>query len=436
MKPLTIGFLLLFLFASSCTPPSSFNSDPWVGKWVEMWNTYNLDEVDHLFVHSDDLSYFSSEKEGIIMGLEAVKEHHAAFGFVAGGKEPTSQLWLENIQVSGSDRNPIVTAIWYFHKANGELQHGPVTIIYTQSGEEYLIQHMNFGNYDFPEWTELPDGIQGYSLTGKPLVSTPPGKRVLSELEAAQKVFMQDPDVVENWIWLGRWTAYSGNYRKAIQIYSEGLKAFPGEPRLFRHRGHRYISIREFDRAIYDFEMAAKLIQGTENIMEPDGMPNAQNIPVSSLHGNIWYHLGLAYYLKGAYQQSLDAFTLGLNSTNNDDNVVSVTHWIYMNNRLLGEEQAALEALEGIKADMNIIENMSYHQLCLFYKGEISEEELLGDELTSSAGDAVLYGLANWHYYNNDPNRAKEIYEQILKGSGWASFGYIAAENDYLRRFN
>ena len=37
------------------------------------------------------------------------------------------------------------------------------------------------------------------------------------------------------------------------------------------------------------------MIAGKEDSIEPDGMPNPQNIPVSSLHTNIWYHLGLAY---------------------------------------------------------------------------------------------------------------------------------------------
>ncbi len=63
--------------------------------------------------------------------------------------------------------------------------------------------------------------------------------------------------------------------------------------------------IREFDRAIQDFEKAATLIEGTEDKIEPDGLPNAQNIPVSTLHTNIWYHLGLAYYLQHDLENAL-----------------------------------------------------------------------------------------------------------------------------------
>ena len=58
--------------------------------------------------------------------------------------------------------------------------------------------------------------------------------------------------------------------------------------------------------AINDFEKAGQLIQGKENEIEPDGMPNAMNIPISTLHGNIWYHLGLAYYLKHDYKKSFE----------------------------------------------------------------------------------------------------------------------------------
>ena len=39
-------------------------------------------------------------------------------------------------------------------------------------------------------------------------------------------------------------------FRDAIDVYSRGIARHPGEPRLYRHRGHRYITVRDFDRAI------------------------------------------------------------------------------------------------------------------------------------------------------------------------------------------
>ena len=61
---------------------------------------------------------------------------------------------------------------------------------------------------------------------------------------------------------------------------------------MYRHRGHRYITVAQFDRAIADFEKAVALIKGTPDEIEPDGAPNPTGKPRSTLHFNIWYHLG------------------------------------------------------------------------------------------------------------------------------------------------
>ena len=127
---------------------------------------------------------------------------------------------------------------------------------------------------------------------------------------------------------------------------------------------------------------------------------------------------------------------MGIEACTNDDMLVAFTHWYYMTLRLLNHEKEALDALETIHSGMNIIENMAYHQLCLFYKGEISLEELTGDQFSNIMNDAAAYGIGNWFFYNNKQEKAREIYNSIFKGNGWASFGNIAAEADYARNFN
>lgn len=63
-----------------------------VDRWGKMWNTYDLSQVDVLFVNDDRLTYFSSECEGTLQGIDAVREHHRNFGFVDGGKASESKL--------------------------------------------------------------------------------------------------------------------------------------------------------------------------------------------------------------------------------------------------------------------------------------------------------------------------------------------------------
>ena len=281
---------------------------------------------------------------------------------------------------------------------------------------------------------DVPGGAQAVSLSGEPLFAPEPGDVVKRNLETAKQVYDEDPDDADNIIWYGRRTAYTGDYRGAIEIFSEGVEKFPNDPRMYRHRGHRYISVREFERAIADLEQAASLIEGTENETEPDGAPNALNIPVSSLHGNVWYHLGLAYYLVQDWDNAYRAYRNGFDAGRNDDNRVSTTHWMYSILRRAGEDDRAEEVLEAISADMNVIENMSYHNLCLFYKGELSLAELVGDGDGSPAGAAVMYGAANWHYVTGDHEGARDMLNALLESPSWAAFGVIAAEADLAAR--
>lgn len=281
----------------------------------------------------------------------------------------------------------------------------------------------------------LPDNAQAISLFGDTLYPSSPYANGSGKYDTAKMNYEASPDNVDNIIWYGRWAAYKGNFREAIRIYTDGIATFPEDARLYRHRGHRYISIREFDRSIIDFEKAAKLIEGKEDEIEPDGQPNALNIPIGTLHSNIWYHLGLAYYLKNDLAKALPVYERAVRESDNDDKLTSTTHWLYMTLRLLGKKEEAEKILERIQPQMNIIENKAYHQLCLLYKGVLPADSLTGETGSASSNDAVAYGVANWYYYNGNHEKAKALYEQILKGKLWASFGYIAAEADYVRRF-
>lgn len=274
------------------------------------------------------------------------------------------------------------------------------------------------------------------SPLGKQFTKSTPSEKMLQQYKEAKEAFEKNPNDVENIIWYGRRTAYLAKYKQAIQIYTEGIKKFPNEPKLYRHRGHRYISLRMYDKAIEDYLIAVKLIEGTENEIEPDGMPNARNIPVSTLHGNIWYHLGLAYYLKHDYQKSYEAYLNCRNSGSYDDNIVSSTHWLYMNQRRLGNKELAISTLDLIKEKADIIENFSYYDLCKFYKGIIPIDSIQGSKSGNPSSDAVKYGLANWYFYNDQKEKAKGILEEIVNSSSWSSFGYLAAESDLIHYYN
>lgn len=282
------------------------------------------------------------------------------------------------------------------------------------------------------------DTIQGTSLLGEKLISEQPDPEKDSLITAnfikARKEYIGNPNDADAIIWYGRRAAYLGDYLRAIEIFSEGIQKFPGDARMYRHRGHRYISIREFDKAIEDLTKAAELIEGKDDIIEPDGVPNIRNTPVSTLNTNIWYHLGLAHYLKGNMQEALHGFQQSLDASTNPDMHVAATNWVYMIQRRLGNLEEAEKTLEPINSEMDVFENMAYHNLLLFYKGVLTEEELKGEKQdVEYMNEATAYGIANWYYYNGDTTRAKQIFRYLLEHGNWASFGTLAAEADMHR---
>jgi len=286
-----------------------------------------------------------------------------------------------------------------------------------------------------PHHDSTPDNIAAISLTGKELLAPPPSQKLIDQYNTYRSKYLSDTSNVNSLIWLARFEAYKVNYIEAIELYTKGINLYPNDPRLYRHRGHRYISSRNFDAAIDDLEKAAMLIKGKKNEIEPDGMPNAKNIPISTLHGNIWYHLGLAYYLKDDLNNAFRCFKNCLDIGTNDDNIVSSTHWLYMILRRMNKKDEADWYLEAIKEDMNIIENYAYHNICLFYKGVKSIEDLSEDQDNGISNDAVAYAIANWYLYNDDSLYAKPLYDKILSRPSWNSFGYIATEADFVREF-
>jgi len=171
--------------------------------------------------------------------------------------------------------------------------------------------------------------------------------------------------------------------------------------------------------------------------VEPDGIPNALNIPTSTLQSNIWYHLGLAYYLKGDFKRAAKAYRKCIKVSTNPDMLVATVHWLYMTYRRMGKEKEANDALELVAGEQRVIENSDYYNLIKVYRGELKAGKLsadvaLGQDTLSEV--SLGYGLGNWYLYNGKPEIARTLFfSPIVAGRQWASFGFIAAEADLAR---
>ncbi len=285
-----------------------------------------------------------------------------------------------------------------------------------------------------------PVDVQAISLLGDTLRTFPltpeTRERYERQLAEAEQAYLRTPTDVDSIIWYGRRLGYLGRLRESIEVYGRGIALYPENPWLYRHRGHRYISVREFDNAITDLERASTLAEGRPDEVEPDGQPNAQNTPIGTLRSNTDYHLALAHYLKGDFASALPIYERDLSIVQNNDRRVSTSHWYYMSLRRLNREQDAANVLTPITSEMTVIENEAYLRLVQMYKGLRSVDSVLavGADGAMSVTDATAaYGIANWHLYNGRRAEAEQLLRRILAGGQWGAFGYIASEAELAR---
>ena len=255
------------------------------------------------------------------------------------------------------------------------------------------------------------------SLLGKKLYAAPAEGEELAKLQAtleeAARALETSPDNLEAIIVYGRALAGLWRYHEAIEVYSKGIKVHPDEAMLYRHRGHRYISIREFGKAASDMAKAAAL--------------NDKDF-------DIWYHLGLAHYLLGDFDKARAAYESCLKVSADDDSKIAISNWLYATLRRLDRKEDAARVLEAISESMKVKENTSYLNLLLFFKGLKTEDEIFNSMANSELDAATVgYGIGCWHLYSGQKDKARGFFEKVVTGRYWPAFGFIAAEAELAR---
>jgi tetratricopeptide (TPR) repeat protein len=278
---------------------------------------------------------------------------------------------------------------------------------------------------------------EAMSLSGKPLypmAAIPNKARLDADLAEAEKNFAANPKDLDAAIWLGRRQAYLWRFQDAIETFTKAMALHPDNPKLYRHRGHRYLTTRQLAKAQADFETAAELVKGKPDEVEPDGAPNPSGIPRSTLQFNIWYHLGLTDYLRGNYAKAYADYMECMKVSKNDDSIVATSDWMWMTLMRLNRTAEAAKVLERISPKMDVLENQAYHRRLLMYKGLEKPEALLDAASSDPTMIATQgYGVGNYYFVMGDMKRAREVFEKVTAGAGWNAFGYLAAEADLQR---
>ena len=246
-----------------------------------------------------------------------------------------------------------------------------------------------------------------------------------------QKIGEHDPDKA---VWVGRRVAYQWRYNDAINNYTNALANHTNYAPLRRHRGHRYISVRGFSKAEEDLTKASDLIKNTPDYYEQDGSPNQFNVPTSTFHSNVYYHLGLSRLFNNNNKGSLEAFSDAMTvAYANSDQLVATANWYYILLRRNGEDEKASQLLLSLSDNLQVIENGDYYSLLKMYKNlpGYTPEILLKNATSSPLSFSTIgYGVGNYYFQSGEKEKATQIMSQIVSNTSsyWAAFGYIAAE--------
>ena len=268
-----------------------------------------------------------------------------------------------------------------------------------------------------------------------PVVSAQSKQKMEADLNAALKRLESNPKDLDALVWAGRRTAYLGNYYQSLDFFTRAMELHPGAAAPYRHRGHRYITLRCFDKAIYDFERAAALTTGLPDEVEPDGMPNDQNIPTSTLQSNIWYHLGLAHYLKGDFERAVESYKACLAVSRNPDMYIATANWYYLALLRAGKKEAAEDFLAGLDLQVTLIENQVYLRLLQLHRqGKVPKDPMIFLQREAGLeGVTYAYGLGAFLLIKGEKEKARQVFQHILQLQQWGAFGFIAAEVEMKR---
>src|SRR5256886_12422739 len=134
-------------------------------------------------------------------------------------------------------------------------------------------------------------------------------QRDTGAIARAESALAADPQSVERIVQLGVAQSGARQFREAIQTFTRGLTIAPNDAVLYRWRGHRYLSVREFDRALDDLTRGSRL---------------------DSTNYGIWYHLGIVRYARGDFAAAADAFARAQRRPPDAAELAGATDWLWM----------------------------------------------------------------------------------------------------------
>jgi len=260
----------------------------------------------------------------------------------------------------------------------------------------------------------LPPALVGQTLQYR----SPSGTEYLGSpdtgpIAQAQAALAADPHNVQLIIALGIAQSGARQYREAIATFTRGLAIAPTDAMLYRWRGHRYLSVREFVLAEADLTRGFQL---------------------DSTNYGVLFHLGIVRYAQGNFNGAAELFARAQPRAPDGGELAGSTDWLWMSLARGGRATEAAAMLARRPDSIPAPPGYAYAQRIKLYRGELTPATLFSPADTADVQVATLnYGLGSWYMVQGDTARARAAFERAVRSTGWPGFGFIVAEAE-LRR--
>ncbi|MEO5567105.1 MAG: tetratricopeptide repeat protein [Gemmatimonadaceae bacterium] len=220
-----------------------------------------------------------------------------------------------------------------------------------------------------------------------------------------------DPRNIDRIIALGVAQSGARQFREAIATFARGLEIAPDHPMLLRWRGHRYLSLREFDKAYEDL---------------------ARGYRIDSTNYGILYHLGIVNFVRGDFRRASELFAKAQPRAPDAGELAGSTDWLWMALMRAGRANEARAMLARRPDSLNV--SNAYTRRLQLYRGEIGPDVVITPADTADVQAATLsFGIGNWYLVRGDTANARLWFDRAVKTGGWPGFGFILSEVE-LRR--
>jgi Tfp pilus assembly protein PilF len=228
----------------------------------------------------------------------------------------------------------------------------------------------------------------------------------------AEKALAADPRNVQLYIALGTAQAGARQMQEAVQTFTRALAVSPNDAMLYRWRGHRNISVRNWDQAMADL---------------------TKGYGIDSLNYGILYHLGVLRFLRGDYNAAADAFRRAQPRAPDAGELAGSVDWWWMSLMRAGRANEASAMLARNLDSLPI--NNAYARRLKLYRGQLTPATFFTPADTSDVDVATLsFGLGNWYLVKGDTANARALFERSVKSGGWPGFAFMASEVELARR--